>query len=123
MQEEGYKRLAFHIQKNLSLSTREKYANIAVSRFNQWDGTTIELPDYESLVVTTSKAQCMVLLNPEEALNLTGQLRKPAEQNYPTLLDKIYRVEFLAHQRINTSKNAFSQAFRTQVYRSGKNVL
>ncbi|GCE16748.1 helix-turn-helix domain-containing protein [Dictyobacter kobayashii] len=123
MQGEGYKRLAFHAQKTLSFATRERYANVALSRLNQWDGATIEIPSYESLVIQTSKAQCMIFTDPESALRLTDQLRKPAEQHFPTLLDKIYRVEFLAHQRLQTNKNAFLRTLHTSVYRAGKNVI
>ncbi|WP_151756799.1 hypothetical protein [Dictyobacter vulcani] len=65
----------------------------------------------------------MIFTDPEGALRLTDQLRKPAEQHFPTLLDKIYRVEFLAHQRLQVNKNAFLRRLHTSVYRAGKNSI
>jgi len=126
MQGEGYKRFAFHTQKELSMSMRERYAKRALDQFTQWKGATIELPGFEVLVAQVSKAQCLILLDPEEAIHLAGQLRKSAEQHYPALLDKIHRVVFLAQQRLQMSSSEFLQIFKEasqSAYHAGRNVL
>src|SRR6266567_31718 len=112
MQGEGYKRFAFHTQKDLSMSIREKYANFALGQFTQWQGATIELPGFEDLVVQVSRAQCFILVDPDEAIHLAKQLGKQAEQRYPALLDKIHRVIFLAQQRLLMGSSEFSHIFK-----------
>jgi hypothetical protein len=126
MQGEGYKRFAFHTQKDLSMSIREKYANFALGQFTQWQGATIELPGFEDLVVQVSRAQCLILVDPDEAIHLAKQLGKQAEQRYPALLDKIHRVIFLAQQRLLMGSSEFSQIFKEasqSAYHAGRNVL
>jgi hypothetical protein len=124
MQGEGYKRFAFHTQKDFSISMREKYAKYALDQFPQWQGATIEVPGFEALVVQVSRAQCFILIDPDEAIHQAEQLRKQAELQYPTLLDKIYRVSFLAQQRLQMSSSEFAQIFNeAAVYHLGKNIL
>jgi transcriptional regulator with XRE-family HTH domain len=126
MQGEGYKRFAFQTQKDLPITVREKYARLALSQFSQWNGATIELPGFEALVVQVSKTQCLILIDPEEALRLAGRVQKQAEQRYPTLLDKVHRVIFLAQQRLQMSGSDFLQMFKevsSSAYHLGKNIL
>ena len=126
MQGEGYKRFAFHTQKDLSMSIREKYANFALGQFTQWQGATIELPGFEDLVVQVSRAQCLILVDPDEAIHLAKQLGKQAEQRYPALLDKIHRVIFLAQQRLLMGSSEFSHIFKEasqSAYHAGRNIL
>ncbi len=126
MQGEGYKRFAFQTQKDLPITMREKYARLALSQFSQWNGATIELPGFEALVVQVSKAQCLILIDPEEALRLAGRVQKQAEQRYPALLDKVHRVIFLAQQRLQMSGSDFLQMFKevsSSAYHLGRNIL
>lgn len=123
MQGEGYKRFAFQTQKEFPLSVREHYARLALKHFTQWNGATIELAGFESLVAQVSKAQCLILLDPDEALHLAGQMRKRAEQRYPALLDKIQRVVFLSQQRLQMKSSEFLEILREPAYRAGRNVL
>ncbi|QBD74953.1 hypothetical protein EPA93_02680 [Ktedonosporobacter rubrisoli] len=58
MQGEGYKRFAFHVQKDISLARRENYAKQALDQMIDWQGMSIELPGFEVLVVQVSQAQC-----------------------------------------------------------------
>jgi transcriptional regulator with XRE-family HTH domain len=126
MQGEGYKRFAFHTRKDVSISAREKFARRAIEQFHGWSGTSIELPGFESLVVQVSKAQCLILLDPDEAIYEAGRLEKLVGQLYPTLLDKLHRVNFLAQQRLQMSNDEFLQAFSQKplvVYGEGGNIL
>lgn len=126
MRGEGYKRFAFHTRKELSLSVREGYAKYALHQFAQWNGASIELPGFEALVVQVSKAQCFILLDPDEAIHQAEHLQRQAEQNYPALLDKIHRVAFLAQQRLQMNNNEFLQMLKepsTSAYHMGRNIL
>jgi len=126
IQGEGYKRFAFHMQKDFSMSIREKYVRYALDYFTQWQRVTIELPGFEDLVSQVSKAQCLILVDADEAVSLARQLEKHAEQYYPSLLDKIHRVLYLAQQRLHLSSNAFSHLFQDAslaAYRMGRNIL
>jgi DNA-binding XRE family transcriptional regulator len=126
IQGEGYKRFAYHTRKDYTLIEREKYADLALTHFNKWDGATIEDPTFEAMVVQTSKAQCMILVDPDESLRLAEQVRTQATQGYPTLLDKVHRIEFLAHRRLTASDEHFLQIFRgtsNSAYEIGGNVL
>lgn len=124
MQGEGYKRFAFHTQKDLPIAVREGYAKLALNQFTQWQGTTIELPGFETLVVQVSKAQCMILIDPSEAIDLAGELGRQVEKRYPALLDKIHRVIFLAQRRLQMSDREFLQIFEEEAaYHTGRNIL
>jgi DNA-binding SARP family transcriptional activator len=126
MQGEGYKRFAFHTQKDFSLSQREKYAQLALDHIAQWDGATIEVPGFETIVANISRAQCFILLNPEQAIRLANQQKASVEQHYPTLLAKIYRVLFLAQQRLQMNNDEFLQMFQGTshaAYQTGYNIL
>lgn len=126
MQGEGYKRFALHTRKEISMPIRKMYAQLAHDQFTQWDGTTIELPGFESLVMQISKAQCLILLDPQSALDSAKQLVRVVQQSYPSLFDKIHRVMFLAQQRLQMSENEFSQVFNASsctVYQAGGNIL
>jgi len=126
MQGEGYKRFAFHTQKDFSLLQREKYAQIALGYITQWDGATIEVPGFETVVASISRAQCFILLDPEQAINLVNQQKTFVEQHYPTLLAKVYRVLSLAQQRLQMNTNEFLQIFQGTsyvAYQKGYNVI
>lgn len=126
IQGEGYKRFAYHTRRNSTLVEREKYAKIALAHFNRWDGATIEDPTFEAMVVQTSRAQCMILIDPHEALHLAEHVRTQIIPGYPTLLDKVHRIEFLAQHRLTTSDDDFLQIFRdtsNSAYQLGGNVL
>jgi hypothetical protein len=126
MQGEGFKRLAFHTQRDLPMPLREKYARYALNHFSRWQGVTIELPGFEDMVVQVSRAQCLVLVDPDEAIMLAKHIGKQAEQGYLALLDKIHRVIFLAEQRRQMGTVDFSQIFRDAAqspYKAGRNIL
>lgn len=126
MQGEGYKRFAFHTQKAFSLAQREKYANLSLNHITQWDGTTIELPGFETCVANISRAQCFILLDPEQAIAMAEQQKTLAEQRYPALLAKIYRIVFLAQQRMEMTNDEFLQIFQGTsytAYQMGSNIL
>ena len=123
---EGYKRFAFHVRKKLSLPVREMYAQLAHDQFTRWDGATIELPGFESLVVQVSRAQCLILLDPKGAIDSARQLTIVAQQRYPSLLDKIHRIMLLAQQRLQMSEDEFLQIFdgsSSSAYHTGYNIL
>lgn len=124
IQGEGYKRFAYHTNKKIALSERKKYANLALKHLDRWDGASIEVPGFEYLVVQVSKAQCMILIDPEEALNLAESIREKV-LNYPTLLDKIHRIDLLAHRRLTASDDSFVQLFNpsSSAYKVGGNIL
>lgn len=126
MQGEGYKRFAFHTIKEIPMSLREQYAKYALEQFSQWQGSTIELPGFEELVVQVSKAQCLILIDPDGAIHLAGQLRKNVERLYPTLLDKISKVSFLAQKRLQMDSKSFLYVFEEasqSAYAEGRNIL
>jgi len=129
IQGEGYKRFAYHTKKEYTFAVRKKYANLALAHFDTWDGATIENPTFEALVVQASRAQCMILIDPDEALRLAEQVRTQATHSYPTLLDKVHRVELLAHHRLTASENDFLHIFRDtsnsaySAYKVGGNIL
>lgn len=123
MQGEGYKRFAFQTQKAFPLSVREHYARLALQHVTQWNGATIELAGFEALVAQVSKAQCLILLDPDGALHLAGQVRKRAERRYPALLDKVQRVVFLSQQRLQMKGSEFLEMLKEPAYRAGRNVL
>lgn len=126
MQGEGYKRFALHTQKDFSLPQREKYAKLALHHLQQWNGSTIEAPGFESVVASVSRAQCFILLDPEQAMILAEQQKMLAEQYYPTLFAKISRILFFAQQRLHMDNDAFLCLFQgsSQVaYQAGANIL
>jgi hypothetical protein len=126
MQGEGYKRFAFHTQKAFSFAQREKYAKLSLNYITQWDGTSIELPGFETCVANISRAQCFILLDPGQAIALAEQQKLLAEQRYPALLAKIYRIVFLAQQRIEMTSDEFLQVFQGTsytAYQTGLNIL
>lgn len=126
MQGEGFKRFALHTQKAFSLSQRERYANAALESLSQWDGSTIEVPGFETVVAHISRAQCFILLDPAQAILLAQQQKAIAEQHYPTLLAKIYRVMFLAQQHLHMKDGEFVQVFQDvshTAYQGGANIL
>lgn len=123
MQGEGYKRFAFHVQKELSMPMREAYAQYAYDQFTRWDGATIELPGFESLVVQVSRTQCLILLDPKSAIEQARQLGKSVQQSYPALLDKVHRVMLLAQKRLQMKSDDFAQVFNEPAYQAGSNIL
>jgi hypothetical protein len=123
MQGEGYKRFAFHVRKEIPMPMREAYAQYAHDQFARWDGATIELPGFESLVVQVSRAQCLILLDPKSAIESARQLGKSAQQSYPALLDKVHRVMILAQKRLQMKSDDFLQVFDEPIYQTGSNIL
>ncbi|HEU5378825.1 MAG TPA: BTAD domain-containing putative transcriptional regulator [Ktedonobacteraceae bacterium] len=126
MQGEGYKRLAFHTRKDFSLDLRQKYATLALDHLASWDGMTIEVPGFETLVAALSRTQCFVLLDPEQAIRFAEQQKPLIETYYPTLLAKIHRILFLAQQRLQMNDQQFAQVFQGTTYaayQSGSNLL
>jgi transcriptional regulator with XRE-family HTH domain len=126
IQGEGYKRFAYHTRNDYTIAEREKFARLALIHCDKWDGATIEDPIFEAMVVQTSRAQCMILIDPHEALRLAEHIRSQITQRYPTLLDKVHRVEFLAHRRLTTPNDDFLQIFRdtsNSAYQRGGNIL
>jgi DNA-binding XRE family transcriptional regulator len=123
MQGEGYKRFAFHVRKELPISMREAYAQYAYDQFTRWDGATIELPGFESLVVQVSRTQCLILLDPKSAIESARQLGKSVQQSYPALLDKVHRVMLLAQKRLQMKSDDFLQVFDEPIYQTGSNIL
>lgn len=126
MQGEGYKRFAFHTRKEFPLDLREKYAKLALEHFISGDGMTIEVPGFEALVATISRIQCLVFLDPEQAIHLAEEQKVLTEKNYPTLLAKIQRILFLAQNRLQTDNRQFLQIFQESTYvayQTGANIL
>lgn len=116
MQSEGYRRLAFSLRTDCSLPTREKYAKLALEGF-QRSGEVSERLGFRyrevarRLVVQVSEAQCLVWLDPHESIRKAEALRSLGLQFYPTILDKIDRVLFFAHQRLQMRRSNFSLLF------------
>ncbi len=102
---EGYKRLAFNPRLELSLQRRAVYAAHALQCFAQAQQALEQQPYTKRLVAQVSRAQCLIWLDPVEALILAEQLRREAMQFYPTLLAKIDRTIRFAQQRLQLRKS------------------
>ncbi|RAQ98122.1 hypothetical protein A4R35_21455 [Thermogemmatispora tikiterensis] len=126
MQGEGYKRLAFHLRKPLALARREQAARLAYQLFQEWNGLTIELPGFESLVMQVSRAQCLILLDPAAAIEEAQRLILVVQDHYPTLLGKLSRLIWLAEQRLQMGDAGFLtllQEGKTIAYSAGYQLL
>lgn len=97
---EGFKRLAFNIQRALPLSVRVYYAKRALQSFSVSRHRTQQHPLNHHMLVRVSEAQCLTWIDPEEAILHAEQLRKEAMLFYPALLDKINRAIYFASQRL-----------------------
>ncbi len=77
-------------------------------------------------MANVSRAQCFILLDPEQAITLAKQQKTIAEQHYPALLAKIYRILFLAQQHLQMNSGEFLQVFQGTshtAYQAGANIL
>lgn len=97
---EGYKRFAFTTREELPLNERIRYANLALESFAQ----SRDILGKESLsyymLAGVSEAQCLVWVDPEEALRRLGTMREQVKRLYPSLLEKMKRTEQFAHKRL-----------------------
>lgn len=117
---EGYKRLAFTVQKELSRSERIKYVTRSQELFAQVcaeiersfgsHNLFIQTTSTESyskahyLATKASEVQCFVLTDPEEALRRIDLIRNEVAVSYPSLLGKLDRTSRTAHRQLQNKK-------------------
>lgn len=96
---EGYKRLAFNKRLDLTKDRRTQYAAQGIAHFqyshlekSQWVG--------HALLSRVAEAQCLILLEPEEAIRRAESLRAEAQRLYPSIVQKIDRTIDIARQHL-----------------------
>jgi len=102
---EGYKRLAFDTRHGISVYVRAYYAQKALDCFSL-SQNALKLDSVQHyLVGQVSAAQCLIWIDPDEAIRQAYQIRDLAIQFYPSLLMKIDRTISLAKLRSQARKN------------------
>ncbi len=114
---EGYKRLAFNINKEFSRRTRREYAERAlqgleeslaeIKRFPKAEDLLMQVTIERSLIaqsllVKVDQAQCLILIEPKEAIHLIEQIWHDIEKSYPALLQKMKRTLHFAQEQLYT---------------------
>lgn len=96
---EGYKRLAFNMYLGLPKERRARYAAQGIACLkhshlekSQWVG--------HAILSQVAEAQCLILLEPEEAIRRAECLRGTAQQLYPSIIQKIDHTINAARQRL-----------------------
>ena len=112
---EGYKRLAFTIYKEFPKQTRIEYAqrafyglgqSLADLEHSSGAQNLLQLTVIErsllaySLLVKVDQAQCLILVDPEEAVNLIEQIWNDTVSFYPALLPKLKRTFRFAKEQL-----------------------
>jgi transcriptional regulator with XRE-family HTH domain len=108
---EGYKRFAFNPHKELSMSLRAKYAQHALQSFAYSRKDTQQQPMAQHLLMQVSEAQCLIWIEPEEAICRIEQIREIVERFFPALLNKINSTLRFARQRLQACKSDFPLLF------------
>jgi len=96
---EGYKRLAYNMRLDLPLDRRRWYAAHAITCFqqshmeqSQWSG--------HAILSGVAEAQCLILMDADEAIRRSERLRVEAQRIYPAIVQKIDRTVDAARQRL-----------------------
>jgi hypothetical protein len=96
---EGYKRLAYNTHLNLPNSRRVGYAEQGIACFKQshleespWVG--------HAILNGVAEAQCLILIDPDEAMCRAKNLQIKAHQLYPSIVQKIERTIDAAQKRL-----------------------
>ncbi len=96
---EGYKRLAFNKRLDITKDRRAWCATQGIARFqyshlekSQWVG--------HAILNQVAEAQCLILLEPEEAIRRAESLRGEAQRLYPSIVQKIDRTINAARQHL-----------------------
>ncbi|SRR6266487_1056849 len=99
---EGYKRLAYNKHLDLSEDCRVHYATQGLECFgkshmeeSRWGGHVI--------LNNVAAAQCMILIDPNEAIRQAEHLRVEAERIYPSIVQKIDRTIAFAQKRLQNT--------------------
>jgi transcriptional regulator with XRE-family HTH domain len=98
-QGEGYKRLAYNNRLNLSSRQRTHYAAQGLACFEQTGFVAQRRWAAHALIHGVAEAQCLVSLDPNEAIRRCEQMRIRAEQVYPSIVQKI-NTTIAAAQRL-----------------------
>jgi transcriptional regulator with XRE-family HTH domain len=102
---EGYKRLAFDTRHEIPVSIRASYAQKALDCF-ALSREALKLDSVAHyLVGQVSVAQCLIWIDPDEAIRQAQQIRDLAIQFYPSLLMKIDHTIYLAKLRRQARKH------------------
>lgn len=117
---EGYKRLAFNPYKELPRQLRLKYAKKAYDIFVKSLTLTEQCDDVyssvaqisteqtargHSLLTRVGLAQCLVLVDPEEAIRIIEQIRNDILIHYPGLVVKIERTLSVAQGQLHVHRS------------------
>jgi len=108
---EGYKRLAFNPRRELSMSLRATFAHHALQSFEYSRKGTQQQPMAQHLLMQVSEAQCLIWIEPEEAICRIEQIREIVERFFPALLNKINSTLQFARQRLQARRNDFPLLF------------
>ena len=106
-QGEGYKRLAYSNRLDLSAYQRGQYAAEGLECFEQTRFVAEKRWAAHALIHGVAEAQCLVLLEPNEAIRRCEVLRVQAQQAYPSIIQKINRTSNAARQRLNGYSGRF----------------
>ncbi len=101
---EGYKRLAFNIHRIPSEQMRIEYARRALHFLTRSHSKTAWYPRAHHMLTRISEAQCLIWLDPEEAIRIAEQLHEEATVGYPALLAKINRTLLFASKRMQLKR-------------------
>ncbi len=96
---EGLKRLAFSLRKELPIAKRKEYALRALDSFKQ-SNHGVELVISQHLLTQVSEAQCLIWIDPEEAIRRVELLWNETSLYFPALLDKMKRTVQMARKRL-----------------------
>lgn len=100
---EGLKRLAFSTRKELPLRQRVDYALQALDCF-QHSLLGVELVLPQRLLTHVSEAQCLVWIDPEEAIRRIELLWNDAATHFPSLTEKMKLTVQMAQTQLAMSK-------------------
>lgn len=100
-QGEGYKRLAYSDRLDLSAYQRAQYAAKGLECFEQTRFVSEKRWAAHALIHGVAEAQCLVRLEPNEAIRRCEVLRVQAQQAYPSIIQKIDRTIGAARQCLN----------------------
>jgi len=117
---EGYKRLAFNPRMELPRRVRLEYAQHALHNFTQALAEMEHRPEVQgslmrsatelssrslTLLTRVSEAQCLVLIDPAEAIRRLEQMRNDVEMYYPALLAKLERTLRIARGQLQAHRS------------------
>jgi len=119
LEAEGYKRLAFNHLQELPRQMRQVYAQKAIKSFVEEQTSVEQFADSygmfasasieqnalrHDLLAKVSQAQCLVLVDPEEAIRLLERIRSNITRYYPALLSKVERTLYFAQGQLRREK-------------------